>query len=221
MKFAVPTSTIVVAIIAVLAIGLFAGFGFIRGTPHGTTEYVNETQIQTFLSTQTLVQTAVTTSTTTSVSPSTFTVSNVTTVRVPTTQDIPVTKYQNSTKLENQTVFKTINQTTSIEPSGAVTLLSNYLISFTVYEHDLALSQASIYPGFNGYLDISYQSSEPIHWVLYGNSVNETSFPQSTGVVEFPVMAGIRYSLYVYNDDCNFGGCTTPFNVTASLVYEY
>ena len=221
MKFAVPTSTIVVGIIAVLAIGLFAGFGFIRGPTHGTTEYVNETQVQTFLSTQTVVQTAVSTTTATSVSSSTFTVSNVSTLRVPTTLDFSITKYQNTTKIENQTVFKTVNETTSIEPSGAVILLSNYLITFTVYEHDLALTQASFYPGFNGYLDISYESSEPIHWVLYGNFVNETSSPQSTGVVEFPVMADVRYSIYVYNDDCNFGGCTTPFNVTASFIYEY
>ncbi len=140
MKFAVPTSTIVVAIIAVLAIGLFAGFGFIRRTTRGTTNYVNQTQIQTFLSTQAVVQSAVTTTTTTSISPSTHTVSTVSTLRVPTTLDFSITKYQNSTELETQTVYKTINQTTTTEPSGAVTLLSNYLISFTVYEPDLALT---------------------------------------------------------------------------------
>ena len=134
--------------------------------------------------------------------------------------DISVTNYQNITKFENQTFFKTINQTTTTEPSGAVTVLSNYLISFTG-ERDLAVTQASFYPGFNGFLDINFQSSETVHWILYGNFVNQTSLPQSNGAVEFPVMADVRYSLYVYNDSCNYGGCVNTFNVTASIVFEY
>jgi len=107
-----------------------------------------------------------------------------------------------------------------MEPSGSVILLSDYRINFTAFERDLAVTQASFTPGFNGYLEISYESTQMIHWVLYGNSVNETSIPQATGGVEFPVMSGVRYSLYIYNDGCNFG-CIGAFNVTTSVVFEY
>jgi len=58
--------------------------------------------------------------------------------------------------------------------------------------------------GFNGYYEISYQTnaSTPVHWVLEGNSINETSFSAPSDGLDFPVQAGVHYSILVYNEPC-------------------
>jgi hypothetical protein len=78
-------------------------------------------------------------------------------------------------------------------------------------------------PGFNGYYQITYQTntSTPVHWVLQGNSVNETSFSAPSGGVDFPVQADVYYPIAAYDDVCTFFVCNNAFNVTATIVYEW
>jgi type II secretory pathway pseudopilin PulG len=211
----------VVAIVAILALGLVLGLGVVvQGKAKNATETmtVGQTIYQTVQGQgQTLVYT-------TSLSPSTVTVTTVETTSTTSrsTVSIPVTSYV--TETETTSITGPTSIVTSSSSTSVLTMLpAGSQIDFTSGERFTAVPQASLNLGFNGFFIITFQTvnSTAIHWVLEGNDINETSYSQSAGGVEFPVQSGIDYTLLVYNDQCTPFVCDNAFNVTASIFYEY
>jgi hypothetical protein len=215
-----------VAIVAVLAASLIVGLGVVQGrkTTVVSTAYNTETLYQTL--TQPITQTIVSTvsngsNAQVSTGAVSTTITSISTSRI--VETIATTR--NITETHNQTVPMTITFTrTASQSSGIVTILqTGSIIEFAVGQRIADVPQATTYFGFSGFLDITWQgpSSDAVQWILTGNNINETSLSMPTGGVEFPIQAGIGYSLIVVNNGCTQFSCNNSFNVTASIFYEY
>ncbi len=218
----VVISIVTVVIVAILGLGLILGLGIIRGKSVTTTEIMTqtfyETQTQMRPVTETLVSTDTRIPTTVTLSTTEISLSlSHSTVTIPSTVNL--------TQVESKTVYATTTQNETVTASGVVIVLpAGSLISFASSQRFDLVPQGSITVGFNGFFEISYQTSSPtpVYWVLEGNSVNEMSSSGPSGGVEFPVQAGVPYSLLIYNGDCPYAGCySNAFNVTATIVYQY
>jgi hypothetical protein len=213
-----------IAIVAILSVGLILGLGMIRlnGTTETSTAILQQTIVET--ETQNLAATTQTVYSTVSLSP-VITTTTATETRLSVSQStlrIPTTV--NLTQTDTALITSTVTTNITTTASGYVVLLpAGSQITFTAGEMSDYVSKASITPGFNGFLEIDYQTknSTSIHWLLQENTVNETSVSLPQGGVEFPVQANIPYSLLVFNDGCSSFGCSNAFNVTASVVYLY
>ncbi len=211
-----------VAIVAILALALVLGLGFIGGknstitTTELTTQILEQTQTQLQPITQTILSTApLPASTSTSLATMTLTQTFQTTLKIPTTINLTRTESTLSTETTTENVTTTASGYVVLMPAGSE-------IIFSSGQRSGIVSRVAQQFGFNGFLVINFKTtdSSSVHWVLQGNSVNETSISQSAGQVEFPVQSYVQYSLQVFDDACNLG-CNTAFNVTASIVYMY
>lgn len=224
----ISRNTLIVAtivIVAILVVGLVAGLGIIQFRGGTTTDIVTTTQ--TITETQAAVQPVMETIVSTA-SPSQSTVTDTataTSIQISqTTLRIPTTASVNVTKIQTVTSYTTTVQNVTTTASGYVDLLpSGSWINFTSGEMFYAVTQASLRVGFNGFFVINYETvnATAVHWVLEGNSINETSNSEPSGGVEFPVQAYVPYSLLVFNDECTTFVCNNAFNMTVSITYQY
>lgn len=212
----------VIVIVVTLAFALIFGLGVVGGRK-STTTTSTITESQTVLQTQQVTQTQTVLATTSL--PASTEILTATSVSVSKTiVTLPVTESLTTTGTSTVYATSTVTITPSSSTTAAVILLhQGSQIDFVAGQASANVGQGDITPGFNGFFVVTWQTnvSTPVHWVLLGNAVSETSYSQPSGGVEFPVQAEIPYSLTVYNDACTPALCNNAFNVTASVVYEY
>lgn len=214
-----------VAIVAVLALGLVLGLGFVQrvGKTVTTVSYVLENQTLYVTQTQPVTQSILSTVSLLGIN-HTVTTTQTSVSLSQTTTIFSTTR--NLTIVENQTSFKTTTETlttTDSPGSAAIVLMPQGFQIIFKGQRSIFVTGAQITPGFNGFLAISWKTTNTtnVHWVLQGNAINETSFSSPQGGVEFPVQAGIPYALTVFDDACTPFSCTNSFNVTATIIYQY
>jgi len=210
-----------VVIVVILALGLVLGLGVIGGRRVSTTTAtVTETQTQSQIVTQQSIQTQTELSTI-SLPPTTQNVTTTKSIVVVSQALVTIPTTLNSTT----TVYRTTSLTSTVTSSttaAIIILQPGSQINFTAGQQAANVPQADFTPGFNGFFVISWQTnpSTLVYWTLQGNSVNETSYSQPSGGVEFPVQSYVSYLLTVHDGSCS-PYCENSFNVTVSIYYEY
>jgi len=211
-----------VVLVAILAGGLVVGLGFVGGKKTITTtetfaQTVVETQTQLQPVTQTLLSTILLSQSTSTITSTETSISvSETTLQIPTTMNV--------TKIESSTITETTTNNVTTTASGYIVLYPpGTKIVFPAGQREGIVNSQPLRPGFNGFYDITYQttSSTPIHWMVEGNFVNESSNSAPSGAVDLPVQAFVPYTITVINDACSNVACNNAFNVTASIAYEY
>jgi hypothetical protein len=210
-----------VVIVVILVLGLVLGLGVVGGRRvTTTTSTVTETQTLSQTVTQQNIQTQTVVSTT-SLPPTTQMIATTETVSVVSQSLVTIPTTFSSTT----TVFYTtsLTSTASSSTTGVITLLqAGSQIDFAAGQAAANVPQADLTLGYNGFFVISWQTntSTPVYWTLQGNAVNESSYSQPSGGVEFPAQSYIPYLLTVHDGLCS-PYCDNAFNVTVSIYYEY
>ena len=211
------------AIVFVLVGVLFLGVGLITGKPNVstaiTTEFqtIQETQTQVQAVTQTILSTTTLAATNSAVTTTATSLSvSQTTLHVPTTVNVTELMTTTVTQISSKNITTTASGYAVLDPQGTK-------IVFAAGQSSEVVNQQEFQGGFNGYLQVTYQTntSTPVHWVLLGNGINESSISAPSGGFEFPVQAYVPYTITVVNDACSIAICNNAFNVTASIVYEW
>ncbi|MFI5419944.1 MAG: hypothetical protein ACHQ1H_03150, partial [Nitrososphaerales archaeon] len=119
---------------------------------------------------------------------------------------------------DNLTVTRFISSTAS--GTGSVVFYQNYRLTYPANQQSYAIQTFQF--ANNGYIALTFQSTQSIHWQLLTYQLTETSPSNSIGgLVDFPVNPGQSYTLLIVNDACGSGGCGNSFGVNMTLMYHF
>jgi hypothetical protein len=115
------------------------------------------------------------------------------------------------------TVTQYITETQTVAPSGSQTFLNGQSVGIPSGQSYLYFTFTIQY---DGYLTVSYTSTNNIHWSYsYGSTKISTPSSSSETGLTLPVLAG-SLTLYMDNDNCGLFGCGSNTAVV-TLTYTY